>query len=56
MRRRAEAGSTETTYLVYLTRELKERVKEAAAARKVTAAVWWREAAERQLKHEARSK
>lgn len=53
--RRGENGSGETTYLLYLTHELKETVKAAATARGLTVSAWWREAAGRELKRDERA-
>lgn len=52
--KRGANGSGETTYLLYLTEELKAQVKAAAVANGLTVSAWWRIVAERALKVEAR--
>lgn len=54
--RRGDNGSGEVLVTFHLTHELKAQVKEAATARGLTVAAWWREAAARELKRDARGK
>jgi hypothetical protein len=54
--KRGANGTGETTYLLYLTHELKETIKAAAVARGLTVSTWWKEAAQRALKLESRRK